>query len=286
MSRLFPSPAWSPQRPTGARAAPSQPPLEAQEADRLFRVHSTDFGRAAVGRGCCGGRGRGLACHTGHLCHDHAPPVQSPGGAPCCRPPGVATAVALAVGAGRWPLAAGQRRPRPQPGASLRSESSRDSADSGWGFPGPSGSLVQTERPEMDRALHTLPPAPRPADGTGASRGSVYSAGGSRSSWCGRPVAERLLRVRGVCGSSHASSVPPVPPAPPAAVPALVPVGSFSPPCEDSRAGKPYGHICDHWAQAWEPRLTHWALGFPSDPPQGPTAGPETRGSEGWGAMV
>lgn len=129
MSRLFPSPAWSPQRPTGARAAPSQSPLEAQEADRLFRVHSTDFGRAAVGRGC-GGRGRGLACHTGHLCHDHAPPVQSPGGAPCCRPPGVATAVALAVGAGRWPLAAGQRRPRPQPGASLRGESSRDSADS------------------------------------------------------------------------------------------------------------------------------------------------------------
>lgn len=271
MSRLFPSPAWSPQRPTGARAAPSQPPLEAQEADRLFRVHSTDFGRAAVGRGC-GGRGRGLACHTGHLCHDHAPPVQPPGGAPCCRPPGVATAVALAVGAGRWLLAAGQRRPRPQPGASLRGESSRDSADSGWGFPGPSGSLVQTERPEMDRTLHTLPPR--------------YSAGGSRSSWCGRPVAERLLRVRGVCGSSHASSVPPVPPAPPAAVPALVPVGSFSLPCEDSRAGKPYGHICDHWAQAWEPRLTHWALGFPSDPPQGPTAGPETRGSEGWGAMV
>lgn len=161
MSRLFPSPAWSPQRPSGARAAPSQSPLEAQEADRLFRVHSTDFGRAAVGRGCRG-RGRGLACHTGHLCHDHAPPVQSPGGAPCCRPPGVATALTLAIGAGRWPLGAGQRRPRPQPGASLRGESSRDSADSGWGFPGPSGSLVQTERPEMDRTLHRLPPRSSP----------------------------------------------------------------------------------------------------------------------------
>lgn len=186
----------------------------------------------------------------------------------------------LGPAAGRWPQGRGGLAPSPAPRFAVRAAGTLQTA--GGGFPDRAVAwcrqsvlrwtarctrflplLARRTAPAHPAVLSTL------RTGTDASRGSVYSAGGSRSSWCGRPVAEHLLRVRGVCGSSHASSVPPVPPTPPAAVPALVPVGSFSPPCEDSRAGKPYGHICDHWAQAWEPRLMPWALGFPSDPPRG-----------------